>query len=252
MRQIVLDTETTGLEVERGHRIIEIGAIELVHRRATGRKFHKYLNPGREIDEGAKAVQGISNADPASAPRFAEIAAELLGFLAGAELVIHNASFDVGFLDAELARLPESADLGRRIAGLCTVLDTLALAREMHPGQRNNLDALCKRYGIDNSHRELHGALLDARILADVYLAMTGGQSALALDAGRGPVAAGLEGRGVQALVRPDAGLTVRNATAGELADHERMLDLIAKASGGRCVFRQCDLDRVRPAANDQ
>ena len=252
MRQIVLDTETTGLEVERGHRIIEIGAIELVHRRATGRKFHKYLNPGREIDEGAKAVHGISNADLASAPRFAEIAAELLGFLAGAELVIHNASFDVGFLDAELARLPESADLGRRIAGLCTVLDTLALAREMHPGQRNNLDALCKRYGIDNSHRELHGALLDARILADVYLAMTGGQSALALDAGRGPAAAGLEGRGVQALVRPDAGLTVRYATVGELADHERMLDLIAKASGGRCVFRQCDLDRVRPAANDQ
>ena len=252
MRQVFLDTETTGLEVERGHRIIEIGAVELVHRRATGRKFHKYLNPGREIDEGAKAVHGISNADLASAPRFAEIAADLLGFLAGAELVIHNASFDVGFLDAELARLPESADLGRRIAGLCTVLDTLALAREMHPGQRNNLDALCKRYGIDNSHRELHGALLDARILADVYLAMTGGQSALALDAGRGPVAAGLEGRGVQALVRPDAGLTVRNATAGELADHERMLDLIAKASGGRCVFRQCDLDRVRPAANDQ
>lgn len=252
MRQIVLDTETTGLEVERGHRIIEIGAVELVNRRATGRSFHKYLNPEREIDEGAKAVHGISNADLASAPRFAEIAAELLEFVAGAQLVIHNASFDVGFLDAELARLPESAGLARRLAGLCTVLDTLALAREMHPGQRNNLDALCKRYGIDNSHRELHGALLDARILADVYLTMTGGQSTLALDAGHGHSAMGAEGRGVQALVRPDAGLVVREANADELADHERMLDLIAKASGGRCVFRQCDLGRVRPAANRQ
>lgn len=252
MRQIVLDTETTGLEVERGHRIIEIGAVELVNRRASGRRFHKYLNPEREIDEGAKAVHGISNADLAAAPRFAEIAAELLEFLAGAELVIHNASFDVGFIDAELARLPEAAGLARSIAALCTVLDTLALAREMHPGQRNNLDALCRRYGIDNSHRELHGALLDARILADVYLAMTGGQSTLALDAGHGAAGAGAEGRAVQALVRPDAGLTVRVASAEELAGHERLLDLIEKASGGRCVFRQCDLDRVRPAANHQ
>ncbi len=252
MRQIVLDTETTGLEVERGHRIIEIGAIELVNRRATGRKFHKYLNPGREIDEGARAVHGISNADLASAPRFGEVAADLLGFVAGAELVIHNASFDVGFLDAELARLPESAGLPRSIAGQCAVLDTLALAREMHPGQRNNLDALCKRYGIDNSHRELHGALLDARILADVYLTMTGGQGALALDAGRAGAAAGAEGRGVQALVRPDAGLVVRAASAAELAEHERMLDLVAKASGDRCVFRQCDLGRVQAAANQQ
>ncbi len=252
MRQIVLDTETTGLEVERGHRIIEIGAVELVNRRATGRKFHKYVNPEREIDEGAKAVHGISNADLAGAPRFAEIAGALLEFVAGAELVIHNATFDVGFLDAELARLPESAGLARRITADCTVLDTLALAREMHPGQRNNLDALCKRYGIDNSNRELHGALLDARILADVYLAMTGGQGALALDAGRSPAAAGGERRGVQALVRPDAGLLVRTATPEELADHERMLDLVAKASGGRCVFRQCDMDRVRAAANQQ
>ncbi len=248
MRQIVLDTETTGLEVERGHRIIEIGAVELLNRRATGRKFHRYLNPDREIDEGAKAVHGISSADLANAPRFAEIAAELLEFVAGAELVIHNASFDVGFLDAELARLPD-AGLARRIAGLCTVLDTLALAREMHPGQRNNLDALCKRYGIDNSHRELHGALLDARILADVYLTMTGGQSTLALDASHGAAAAGAQGRGVQALVRPDAGLVVREATADELAAHEAMLDLIARTSGGRCVFRHCDMDRVQPAA---
>ncbi|MGE0581188.1 MAG: DNA polymerase III subunit epsilon [Steroidobacteraceae bacterium] len=252
MRQIVLDTETTGLEAERGHRIIEIGAIELVNRRATGRKFHKYLNPDREIDAGARAVHGISSADLANAPRFADVAAGLLEFIAGAELVIHNASFDVGFLDAELARLPEAAGLARRIAAQCTVLDTLALAREMHPGQRNNLDALCKRYGIDNSHRELHGALLDANILADVYLAMTGGQGALALDAGRGTTAAGAGRRGVQALVRPDAGLVVRAASADELLAHESMLDLIARASGGRCVFRQCDMDRVRAAANQQ
>jgi DNA polymerase-3 subunit epsilon len=252
MRQIVLDTETTGLEVERGHRIIEIGAVEFVNRRATGRRFHKYLNPDREIDEGARAVHGISNADLAEAPRFGEVAAELLEFVAGAELVIHNASFDVGFLDAELARLPAAVGLPRRITERCTVLDTLALAREMHPGQRNNLDALCKRYGIDNSHRELHGALLDARILADVYLAMTGGQSTLALDPGRTGVGADIASGSVQALVRPDAGLVVREANAAELADHERMLDLIAKSSGGRCVFRQCDMGRVPVAANQQ
>jgi len=253
MRQIVLDTETTGLEVERGHRIIEIGAVELVNRRATGRTFQRYLNPEREIDAGAKAVHGMSSADLASAPRFAEVAAELIEFIAGAELVIHNAAFDVGFLEAELQRLPEAAGLPRRIAGLCGVLDTLLLAREMHPGQRNGLDALCKRYGIDNSHRELHGALLDARILVDVYLAMTGGQSALALDIQPASMAAhGARGGGVQALVRPAAGLVVRQATAEELAAHEQLLDLIAKASGGRCVFRQCDLDRVRPVANRQ
>ncbi len=252
MRQIVLDTETTGLEVERGHRIIEIGAVELRNRRATGRNFHRYLNPDRAIDEGARAVHGISNADLADAPRFAQVAAELIEFITGAELVIHNASFDVGFLEAELQQLPESAALPRKIAGLCGVLDTLALAREMHPGQRNNLDALCKRYGIDNSHRELHGALLDARILADVYLAMTGGQSALALDSQQASGAAGSQGGGVQALVRPAAGLVVRHATAEELADHERLLDLIAKASGNRCVFRQCDMDRVPAAANRQ
>ncbi|HNS26842.1 MAG TPA: DNA polymerase III subunit epsilon [Steroidobacteraceae bacterium] len=252
MRQIVLDTETTGLEVERGHRIIEIGAVELRNRRATGRNFHRYLNPERAIDEGARAVHGISSADLADAPRFAQVAAELIEFISGAELVIHNASFDVGFLEAELQRLPESSGLPRRIGDLCGVLDTLALAREMHPGQRNSLDALCRRYGIDNSHRELHGALLDARILADVYLTMTGGQSTLALDSQHTPGAPGSQGGEVQALVRPAAGLVVRQATAAELADHERMLDLIARASGDRCVFRQCDVDRVRTAANRQ
>jgi len=178
MRQIVLDTETTGLEPELGHRIIEIGCVELVNRRATGRTFHRYLNPEREVDDGALAVHGISRTDLDGQPRFAEVVEELLGFLAGAELVIHNAAFDVAFLDAELARLPGES---RQVATVCQVLDTLALARELHPGQRNSLDALCKRYGVDNSARELHGALLDARILADVYLAMTGGQGALAL-----------------------------------------------------------------------
>src|SRR5215471_7023022 len=178
MRQIVLDTETTGLEPELGHRIIEIGCVELVNRRATGRSFHRYLNPEREIDDAALAVHGISRTDLDGQPRFAEVHGELLAFLADAELVIHNAEFDVAFLDAELARVPGEA---RRVAAVCQVLDTLALAREMHPGQRNSLDALCKRYEVDNSHRELHGALLDARILADVYLAMTGGQAALAL-----------------------------------------------------------------------
>jgi DNA polymerase III subunit epsilon len=178
MRQIILDTETTGLEPELGHRIIEIGCVEVLHRRVTGRTFHRYVNPERDIEEGALAVHGISHVELEGKPRFAEIAEELLAFIAGAELVIHNAAFDVAFLDHELSRLsgqPESA--ARTIASLCTVLDTLAMAREMHPGQRNNLDALCKRYAVDNSRRELHGALLDAQILADVYLAMTGGQA---------------------------------------------------------------------------
>src|SRR5579862_3497439 len=178
MRQIVLDTETTGLEPELNHRVIEIGCVELVNRRATGRTFHRYLNPERDIDDGALAVHGISRTDLDGQPRFADVVDELLTFLHGAELVIHNAAFDVAFLDAELARLPGNP---RQIAGLCQVLDTLSLARELHPGQRNSLDALCKRYSVDNSARELHGALLDARILADVYLAMTGGQGALAL-----------------------------------------------------------------------
>src|SRR3974390_692141 len=181
MRQVVLDTETTGLEPELDHRVIEIGCVELITRRRTGRTFHRYLTPEREIDDGALAVHGIARTDLDGQPRFAEIAEELLSFISGAELVIHNAAFDVPFLDAELARLPGEP---RQIGALCQVLDTLSLARELHPGQRNSLDALCKRYEVDNSRRELHGALLDARILADVYLAMTGGQSALALGDG--------------------------------------------------------------------
>ena len=236
MRQVILDTETTGLEAERGHRIIEIGCVELVNRRVTGRRFHRYLNPERDIDEGAQAVHGISRAQLEHEPRFHEIAAELLAFCDGAELVIHNAAFDLGFLDAELKRLPgDFVPMQSR----CRVLDTLTLARQLHPGQRNSLDALCKRYGVDNSQRELHGALLDASILADVYLAMTGGQGALALGEERaarqsGATAAGEERVRTQRAVR----LPVPRASSDELAAHEAMLEKIARAAGGQCLFR--------------
>jgi len=231
MRQIVLDTETTGLEPAHDHRIIEIGCVELVNRRATGRTFHRYLNPEREIECGAAAVHGLSRARLEREPRFAEVVDELLAFIAGAELVIHNAAFDTVFLDAELARLPEGRP--RRTQDVCIVLDTLALARQLHPGQRNSLDALCRRYSIDNSNRELHGALLDARLLADVYLVMTGGQSALALiDDRHGAARAGAT------VVRPIAGLRVVEPCAEEITAHELLLDLIDEASGGRCVWR--------------
>jgi DNA polymerase-3 subunit epsilon len=245
MRQIVLDTETTGLEPELHHRIIEIGCVELVNRRATGRTFHRYLNPERDIDDGALAVHGISRSELDGQPRFAEIAEELLLFVSGAELVIHNAAFDVAFLDAELGRLPGER---RQLAAICQILDTLALARELHPGQRNSLDALCKRYSVDNSARELHGALLDARILADVYLAMTGGQAALALM--ENDVAAhGTEGARVRVPVRAAVPLPVPAASAQELEAHATMLAMITKASGGRCVWAAED---AREAAAEQ
>ena len=172
MREVVLDTETTGIEVREGHRIIEIGCVELLDRRLTGRHFHVYINPEREVEEGAFQVHGISDEFLADKPLFADVADEFMDFIRGAQLVIHNAAFDVGFIDAELERL------GRHgcVADHCSVVDTLLLARHKHPGQRNTLDALCKRYGVDNSQRELHGALLDAEILADVYLIMTGGR----------------------------------------------------------------------------
>jgi DNA polymerase III subunit epsilon len=234
MRQIVLDTETTGLEPELGHRVIEIGCVELVNRRATGRTFHRYLNPEREVDEGALAVHGISRSDLDGQPRFAEVSAELFEFLAGCELVMHNAEFDVAFLDAELGRIPGET---RRVASVCQVLDTLALARELHPGQRNSLDALCKRYGIDNSHRELHGALLDARILADVYLAMSGGQGLLALTEAEALSRPGGETAPSSGALRSGLPLRVLVASEAELVAHERMLAVIATASGGRCLW---------------
>jgi DNA polymerase-3 subunit epsilon len=235
MRQIVLDTETTGLEVERGHRIIEIGCVELVNRRATGRFFHHYLNPEREVDEGARAVHGLSRERLEGEPKFAAIAPELRAFIDGTELIIHNAAFDLGFLDREFALLGGPAPL--TVRAICTVLDTLLLARQRHPGQRNNLDALAKRYGIDTSHRELHGALLDARILADVYLAMTGGQSTLALDeAGRERAAA--RSREGQTASRPAGPLRVIAPSAEEAAAHAQLQALLDAASGGHCLWR--------------
>jgi len=233
MRQIILDVETTGLEASAGHRIIEIGCVELLNRRPTGQKFHRYLNPEREIDSGALAVHGIELARLLQAPKFADVATELITFIEGAELIIHNAPFDVGFLDAELARLP----VARTVTQFCRVLDTLTLARGLHPGQRNSLDALCKRYSVDNSRRELHGALLDAGILVDVYLAMTGGQSALALDM---TAANRNEQREAPRLARmAGIGLPTPQPTAEELRLHETMLDLIKKASGGEVLWRQ-------------
>jgi DNA polymerase III subunit epsilon len=234
MRQIVLDTETTGLEPELGHRIIEIGCVELVNRRVTGRTFHRYLNPERAIDERAMAVHGIKRADLDDKPKFADIVDELCAFISDAELVIHNAAFDVAFVDAELARL---AGPPRTVATLCRVLDTLTLARSMHPGQRNNLDALCKRYEVDNSRRDLHGALLDAQILADVYLAMTGGQVGLALSESPIQARTASDGQTMHALVRSGLPLCIVMATEEEARAHESMLAVIAKASGGKCLW---------------
>jgi DNA polymerase-3 subunit epsilon len=233
MRQVVLDTETTGLEVERQHRVIEIGCLELNNRRLTGRSFHRYLNPERDIEQGALAVHGLTREKLAKEPKFAEIHAELLDFIRDAELIIHNAPFDIAFLNAELARLGGAP----QITELCTVQDTLALARQMHPGQRNSLDALCKRYSIDNSHRDYHGALLDARLLAEVYLAMTGGQAKLVLSE---------ESSSARRRVRPDAenragasaGIAVVGANPAEIAAHEEALARLDKASGGKTVWR--------------
>ena len=234
MRQIVLDVETTGLEASAGHRIIEIGCVEILNRRPTGQKFHRYLNPEREIDAGALAVHGIELARLAQAPKFADIAVELLAFISGAELIIHNAPFDVGFLDAEFARLSDA----RNVASICKVLDTLALARSLHPGQRNSLDALCKRYSVDNTKREMHGALLDAGILVDVYLAMTGGQSALALDMSGGRGASTRHDVPAAPSRAPGISLVVACADPDEMRQHEAMLDLIDKSSGGQAVWR--------------
>ncbi len=201
-RQIVLDTETTGLDPALGHRVIEIGALEIVNRQACGATYHVYLNPDREIDAGAVAVHGLTHEFLADKPRFADIAQDFLEFVRGAELVIHNAPFDVGFLNAELARLDEGP-----VKRHCTVLDTLKLAKEMHPGQKNNLDALCRRYEVDNSGRAFHGALLDAQLLAEVYLAMTRGQESLGIDIATPAQtqAATLVRRGPLTVLRADA-----------------------------------------------
>ena len=229
MRQIFLDTETTGLEHKQGHRIIEVAGVEMVNRRLTNRHFHKYVNPERAIDEGAQAVHGISLEFLADKPKFAAIAADFLDFIRGAELVIHNAAFDVGFLNAELARL-KLPPIGEVCAG---VVDTLKMAKEMHPGKKNNLNALCDRYEVDNSHRTLHGALLDAEILAEVYVAMTRGQESLMIDLGQAPAAAA-EIALSTGQRRPTR---VLRASIEELAAHEQVLAGINKESKGKCLW---------------
>lgn len=224
MRQIVLDTETTGLEVSEGHRVIEIGAVEIVNRKITDRFYHQYLNPERAIDAGAQEVHGISLESLQDKPKFSDICHEFIEFIQGSELIIHNAVFDVGFLNAELKKT-KSGD----IASMCGVVDTLLQARQLHPGQRNNLDALCKRYEIDNSHRELHGALLDARILAEVYLAMTGGQVSLGLKADK---KAAQKKNSVRQLTQRSFDLRVIEASTEELNAHDKLMAKIAKGCG--------------------
>jgi DNA polymerase III subunit epsilon len=237
VRQIVLDTETTGLEATQGHRIIEIGCVELVNRKLTGNHYHCYINPEREIDQGAIEVHGITNESLLDKPVFAQIARDFMEFVEGAELVIHNAPFDIGFLNVELAKL--SSGLGPMEAS-CSVVDTLVMARRKHPGQRNNLDALCQRYGVDNSQRDLHGALLDAEILADVYLTMTGGQTALLLsDNASNDQGEGGDGEKIRRLPADRPRLPVIQAAGDELVAHDAQLDVIAGQSGGKVLWRE-------------
>lgn len=232
MRQIVLDTETTGLEPKQGHRIIEIGCVEIQNRRITDKQFHVYLNPDREIEDGAFDVHGISNEFLSDKPRFADIAQDLIDFIRDSELIIHNAPFDVAFLNAELKQLGKQWG---QIEDYCSVIDTLLIAREKHPGQKNNLDALCKRYEIDNSQRDLHGALLDAQILLDVYLAMTGGQETLVFDSSHEELASGYKVVRLSDVNRKL--LRVIEPTAEELAAHEKYLEKIKEESGGQCIW---------------
>ena len=234
MRQVVLDTETTGLEPAAGHRVIELGCVELVNRRPTANRFHRYINPEREVDRGALEVHGIENEFLATQPKFAEVAQEFLEFVKGAELVIHNAEFDVQFLNHELRRLP---GVTQDVRQCCGVLDTLILARRLHPGQRNSLDALAKRYSVDNSKREFHGALLDAQILAEIYLAMTGGQASLSLESNESGtvVVATTERR----LDRGGIDLVVQLATAEEQCAHEVLLAAMTKR--GPPIWRELE-----------
>lgn len=244
-RQIVLDTETTGLSPEDGHRIVEIGCVEIVDRRLTGRRLHLYMNPEREIDPGALEVHGLSLERLAGEPRFAEVADRIAGFVAGSELLIHNAPFDLGFLDAEFQRLGRS----RFETLACGVVDTLALARELHPGRRNSLDALCERYQISNAHRKLHGALLDAELLADVYLAMTRGQDSLEIALGGGGLALGeFEADGAW----PPTGLRVHRADENEIAAHEALLAEIGRESRKPALWTALAAARNGPRADGE
>ncbi|MEZ5492130.1 MAG: DNA polymerase III subunit epsilon [Gammaproteobacteria bacterium] len=238
MRQIVLDTETTGLDPGQGHRVIEIGCVEIDNRRLTGSHFHYYLNPEREIDAGAIEIHGLTSEFLADKPRFTQIAEEFIEFVSGAELIIHNAPFDVGFLNNEIQLMRGNL---QALESYCSIIDSLALARQKHPGQRNSLDALCKRYEVDNSQRELHGALLDAEILADVYLAMTGGQTRLQLGAEETEATAKARKFKVFDGSRPP--LKVIRASADELASHRERLAVINKESGEKCVWLTLEAD---------
>ena len=235
MRQVVLDTETTGLEPSQGHRIIEIGCVELVGRKLTGRHYHQYINPQREIDAGAIEVHGITNEFLADKPVFSQIVKEFLEFIDGAELVIHNAPFDIGFIDAEFSLL--GANSPGKTLDYCTVIDSLVMARQKHPGQRNSLDALCSRYEVDNSQRDLHGALLDSEILAEVYLLMTGGQTNLLLSAEDGEDG-GEADTSIRRLAAGRPSLKVIRASEDELSAHELRLQEIDKASEGNNRWR--------------
>ncbi len=235
MRQIVLDTETTGLDPKQGHKIIEIGCVELLNRRLSGETFHVYVKPGRDIDDAAIEVHGITNESLLDKPVFAEVVGDFLAFVEGAELIIHNAPFDVGFLDAELQALKHKTS---SVNDICTVLDTLKMARAKHPGQKNSLDALCRRYHIDNSHRDLHGALLDAEILAEVYLAMTGGQASLSLTSNiSGFTQAGEAKEEIKRLSAGRNPLKVIKASPVELEQHVNRLQTLSKVSESGCFW---------------
>lgn len=251
MRQIVMDTETTGIDPREGHRIIEIGGVELVNRRFTGRTYHQYINPEREIEAEAIEIHGITNQRVANEPVFAQIADELWEFMRGAQLVIHNAPFDVGFFDHEFKLL--NAARGEPVLGPvaehCSVLDTLTLARKMHPGQRNSLDALCKRYAIDNGQRVLHGALLDSEILADVYLAMTGGQTALSLAGSEESDSRSAEGASsIRRIDRAAMPLVVLQPSEDEWAAHRQLLEQI-RQSAGKCHWDALESTELQPDA---
>lgn len=235
MRQIVLDTETTGIRVEEGHRVIEIGCVELVNRRFTGKHFHYYINPEREVEAGAFAVHGISNEFLSDKPLFHSIADEFMNFISGAELIIHNAPFDVAFLNNELVVTKVK---WKDLATYCRITDTLQMARKMHVGQRNSLDALCKRYSIDNSKREFHGALMDAHLLAQVYLSMTGGQGSFFDSLSE---AAAVEAKTVasHSLLQEKHSLLILKADDAELAEHENYLQMLQKK--GKCVWLEED-----------
>ena len=238
MKQIVLDTETTGLEPKQGHRIIEIGCVELINRRETKRNFHQYLNPEREIEDGAYNVHGLSNEFLSDKPRFADIAQDFIDFIKDSELIIHNAPFDVGFINSELKLMGKKWG---QVEDYCKVFDTLLLAREKHPGQKNNLDALCKRYDVDNSNRDLHGALLDAEILLDVYLGMTGGQTDLSLE--QIEIKKSNENENGHETNKKITKEIIIEPTKTELSKHQLLLESIEEKSGGKCIWIENEID---------